>query len=221
MKNPKNSYSDGTSRYAERQTDRVSQNICDGGSEDDVIIKRCRTGNMVAFEQLVLKYQDRLFNAVFRMVGDYDDAMELTQETFYRAMKGLKKFRGNAGFYTWLFRIGMNLCINHHRRHQRVRIISLAGDDQLGHQADALTVMAKANDSSPVYQAQVRESHGRVLAALEELEASARVVGVLRDIEELDYAQIANILQVPTGTVKSRLSRARAALRRQLLKGQC
>lgn len=81
--------------------------------------------------------------------------------------------------------------------------------------------MAKANDSSPVYQAQVRESHGRVLAAMEELEASARAVVVLRDIEELDYAQIANILQVPTGTVKSRLSRARAALRRQLLKGQC
>lgn len=80
--------------------------------------------------------------------------------------------------------------------------------------------MAKANDSSPVYQAQVRENHGRVLAALEELEASARAVVVLRDIEELDYAQIADILQVPTGTVKSRLSRARAALRRQLLKGQ-
>jgi RNA polymerase sigma-70 factor (ECF subfamily) len=220
MKNPKNSYSDGTSRYAERQTDRACQNICDGGSEDDVLIKRCRTGNMAAFEQLVLKYQDRLFNAVFRMVGDYDDAMELTQEAFYRAMKGLKKFRGNAGFYTWLFRIGMNLCINHHRRQQRIQIRSLSGDDQLGHQADALTVMAKANDSSPVYQAQVRENHGRVLAALEELEASARAVVVLRDIEELDYAQIADILQVPTGTVKSRLSRARAALRRQLLKGQ-
>jgi len=172
---------------------------------------------MVAFGQLIEQYQDRLFNAVFRIVGNRDDALELTQEAFYRALKGLPKFRGNAGFFTWLYRIGMNLCINFHRRRQRVQITSISGgEDRLGRQADTLAQMAEAEDYSPVQQLQIKESHNRALTALRQLEPAARAVVVLRDIEELNYAQIAEVLEVPVGTVKSRLARARAILREQL-----
>jgi RNA polymerase sigma-70 factor, ECF subfamily len=187
-------------------------------AEDEALIARCRTGNMVAFGQLVERYQDRLFNAVSRMVGNQDDALEITQEAFYRAMKGLKKFRGSAGFFTWLYRIGMNLCINHHRRSQRVHITSLqSGNDVMGRQADHLAAMARSSEYSPDKQVQIKESYDRVLTAMETLEPSARAVVVLRDIEQLHYGQIAQILELPIGTVKSRLSRARGALREQLL----
>ncbi|MBN1764247.1 MAG: sigma-70 family RNA polymerase sigma factor [Sedimentisphaerales bacterium] len=190
-----------------------------GLSEEGILIKRCRAGNMVAYSQLIQKYQDRLFNAVFRMVGNRDDALELTQETFYRAMKGLKKFRGSSGFYTWLFRIGMNLCISHHRRQQRVHMTSMhAGSDEFGHQADLLTAMARnKKQETPLQQIQLKESYHRVLDALDELEAPARAVVILRDIEQLSYSQIARILEVPVGTVKSRISRARMILREKLI----
>ena len=78
---------------------------------DDILIARSRQGDMAAYGLLVQRYQHRLFNTVLRMVGHHDDALELTQEAFVRAMKGLKKFRRTAGFYTWLFRIAVNLCI--------------------------------------------------------------------------------------------------------------
>ena len=218
MKNTKKTYISGTDTFAERQNKRVGDDVRHGISEDETLISRCRSGNMVAFGQLIEKYQDRLFNAVLRMVGNQDDALELTQEAFYRAIKGLKKFRGNAGFYTWLYRIGMNLCINHHRRRQRVHMSPLySGDDVLAGQARGLASMADDAGDSPVHRAQVKEDHRRILAALEQLEAPARAVLVLRDIEGLNYGQIASILDVPTGTVKSRLSRARATLRGQLL----
>ena len=187
-------------------------------TEDEALIARCRMGNMVAFGQLIERYQDRLFNAVSRMVGNHDDALEITQETFYRAMKGLKKFRGSAGFFTWLYRIGMNLCINHYRRGRRVHITSLqSGHDVMGRQADHLAAMARSNEYSPDKQVQIKESYDRVLTAMETLEPDARAVVVLRDIEQLHYGQIAQILELPIGTVKSRLSRARSTLREQLL----
>ena len=186
---------------------------------EDVLISRCRAGNMVAFGQLIEKYQDRLFNAIFRMVNNYDDAQELTQEAFVRALKGIKRFRGNARFYTWLFRIGINLSISHRRR-QRVRLMTTGPNVAKSGQAAALMEMADAKSPSPLREAQIRERHQQVLDALERLEPQARAVVVLRDIEQLDYAEIARILEVPTGTVKSRLFRARMAVREQLSQGQ-
>jgi len=187
-------------------------------TEDEALIARCRMGNMVAFGQLIERYQDRLFNAVSRMVGNHDDALEITQEAFYRAMKGLKNFRGSAGFFTWLYRIGMNLCINHHRRSRRVHITSLqSGHDGMGRQADHLAAMAQSGEYSPDKQVQIKEGCARVLTAMETLDPDARAVVVLRDIEQLHYGQIAKILELPVGTVKSRLSRARRTLREQLL----
>jgi RNA polymerase sigma-70 factor, ECF subfamily len=218
MKNTKNSIPGGTDVSSDCQNIRPS---CDDVviSEDDLLIARCRGGNMVAFGQLVEKYQDRLFNAVLRMVANQDDALELTQEAFFRAIKGLKNFKGRAGFYTWLFRIGMNLALNHRKRSQTVRFASIhSSDEMLGTQADGLlAAVSGRQDNSPVRQAQVNEDYHRLLQALENLEPNARAVVVLRDIEELDYDQIAKILEVPTGTVKSRLARARALLRQQLM----
>jgi len=208
----------GTQAPLVSQNRRNNEKVTDIRAEEDNLIKRCRNGNIGALEQLIEKYQDRLFNAILRMVGNYDDAQELTQEALFRAIKGLKKFRGNAGFYTWLFRIGINLCINHRRRRQRVHFASMHSETgDVGHQADGLAaVMTDHRSPSPVQQAQTNEEYNQILDALEELDPPGRAVVILRDIEDLNYGQIARILEVPIGTVKSRLCRARSQLRVKL-----
>ena len=186
---------------------------------DDELLKRSRGGDMDAFGLLINKYQDRLFNAMLRMVNNYDDAQELTQDAFVRALQSVDKFRGKSGFYTWLFRIGMNLGINFHRRRTgKVRFVNLQAErpEHLGRQANGLMNLVDQQNPLPVEQAQTREMHRRVLLALQNLEGPARAVVVLRDIEDLDYSDIAEILDLPVGTVKSRLFRARMTLRKML-----
>jgi len=198
-----------------KRTEQAELKAIDSAGEEELLVKRARSGNMAAFGQLIEKYQDRLFNAILRMVGNYDDSQELTQEAFFRALRGLNRFGGKSGFYTWLFRIGMNLSINHCQHRSRLQFTSLNAGG--GNQADGLlAVLADKNNPRPDRQAQMQEEHQRTLAALANLEAAARAVVVLRDIEGLDYGQIARILEVPVGTVKSRLSRAREELRKQL-----
>lgn len=186
--------------------------------DDEKLIHQCRIGNLVAFGKLMEKYQDRLFNMTFRMLGNHDDALEVTQEAFYKALKGLKKFRGKSGFYTWLYRIALNLCINQYRQNQKLQMTSLyAGAESSRNQADGLLgKIADQQTPSAHDRLELLESHKRVMDALGQIEPSSRAVIVLRDIENLDYAQIARILQVPLGTVKSRLSRARMIIRKQL-----
>lgn len=188
-----------------------------GQTSDEVLVSRCRSGNMVAFGELIELYQDRIFNAVFRMVGNYDDAQDLTQEAFLRALKSIKRFRGNAKFYTWLFRIAMNLSITHR---QRVRRAPRSGAWQTGGQAAVLLELADKKNPSPLREAQIKERHQQVLEALEQLAPEARAIVVLRDIEQLGYSDIGKILEVPVGTVKSRLYRARLAVREQLTQGK-
>jgi len=184
---------------------------------EEVLVERCRRGDVAAFADLVEKYQHRLFNAVHRMVAHDDDAQELTQEAFVRALQGIRRYRGQSRFYTWLFRIALNLCINHVRRPRPVALSCLTDAGQpLGRQADALRELVDQRTRSPGDQAQLHETHQRALQALAELDPAARAVVVLRDIEQLDYADVAAALDVPVGTVKSRLARARLAIRQRL-----
>jgi len=185
---------------------------------DETLVRLCRRGNMTAFGELTERYQHRLFNAIFRVVAHRDDAQELTQETFVRALQGLKRFRGNSSFYTWLFRIGINLSINHRRRRDRMQVRSFQAQSDIGRgQAADLAALAEARSESPVRQAQINEGYQLVLAAMEQLDPEAKAVVVLRDIEQLAYAEIGQILRVPVGTVKSRLFRARMTIREKLL----
>ncbi|MBI9018725.1 MAG: sigma-70 family RNA polymerase sigma factor [Phycisphaerae bacterium] len=213
MKKIKNSPSAGTETTLDGQSNRM----LDIGN-DDMLLARCRKGNMVAFGQLIEKYQDRLYNAILRMVGNHDDALELTQDAFFRAIQGLKKFRGNSSFYTWLFRIAMNLAINHCSRRSKVKFASIdQTDGSMDTQADKLlAVMGHVDNNRPETKVMLRENYGRALAALQQLEGHGRAVVILRDIEGLSYSEIAKILEIPAGTVKSKLARSRSQLRKLL-----
>ena len=186
--------------------------------EDSALLEQCRQGDMQAFGALVAKYQDRIFNMVFRMCGRRADAEELAQETFLKALERIGQFRGQSQFYTWLFRIAANLTISHRRRGGRVRFQSLSGPEEFEQsQADALTAaVARKRSPAPEAAAVAAETERKVMQALEELDDEFRLVVVLCDMEEMDYAQISDVLGVPIGTVKSRLHRARCILKDKL-----
>ncbi len=208
-------------------TPRASKHVAGGRNgptppsiafDDAALVAGSRKGDMQAFASLVVKYQHRVFNTIYRMCSDRSAAEELAQETFLKALERIRQFRGASSFYTWLFRIAVNLTLTHRRRSARIKFHSIGdGGELAGTQAGALSAMMKAGgDPSPLAAAISKETRQCVLEALEELDEEFRVVVVLRDIEDMDYSTIAHVLDVPVGTVKSRLCRARHALRDKL-----
>ncbi len=186
--------------------------------EDAALVEATRKGDMQAYASLVAKYQDRLFNMLCRMCSRQADAEELAQEAFLKALERIGQFRGHSQFYTWLFRIAANLAISHRRRSGRIKFSPLGGGDDDGGQASALMAEASRRRSvSPEAEVMSKDTSRRVLDAIEQLDDEHRVVIVLRDIEDMDYAEIAEILAIPAGTVKSRLHRARCLLRDRLI----
>ena len=185
----------------------------DNGREAE-LFRAARGGDRGAFGQLAIRTQDRLYTAVVRMVGDREEARELTQEAFVKALAGLDGFRGESGWYTWVFRIGMNLAITHLRKVKRRRTYSLdAPRPGSGDQATGLADRIAAPDQSPEQAAQRQETRQQVVRCLGELNDDERALIVLRDIDGMDYKQMAEVLDVPLGTLKSKLFRARMALR--------
>jgi len=185
--------------------------------EDAVLVERVRDGDMEAFGLLVAKYQDRVYNTCWRMCGHVEDARDLTQDTFFKAYQAIALFQGRSGFYTWLFRIAVNLALSHRRKAKYRRTQSLDGEGNPGTGSEPLRDRVEdVSAPSPVGRAMAAEMHQQIERALDALDPDHRAVIVLRDIEGFDYAEIAGILDVAVGTVKSRLHRARAALRDEL-----
>ena len=200
----------------------IGEPVARGIRPDVALLQRAQKGDRGAYGQIILLYQDRLFNAVLRLVGDREEARELTQEAFTRGLMKLESFRGEASPYTWLFRIAVNLAISQLRKVQRVRVFSLdrPGANGSGRDSDQasglMDRMAQDRSESPPQRVERRERDEAVLAALGRLDAEYRAVLVMRDIEGFDYQQMADILGLPLGTLKSRLFRARLALRDEL-----
>jgi RNA polymerase sigma-70 factor (ECF subfamily) len=182
---------------------------------DSVLVKQCQRGDADAMGRLIIKYQDRLYNTILKICGNPDDAAELTQETFVKVLESISTFRGQSGFYTWLFRVGVNLTLTFCSRKLRLGMRSLDANSGQNESSIASNLPDK-KEIDPAAVAQNQELVCQVLAALEKLDDNQRAIVVLRDIEGMDYEQIAQILQIEMGTVKSRLSRARTALRELL-----
>jgi RNA polymerase sigma-70 factor (ECF subfamily) len=184
---------------------------------DAVLIEQYRKGDSSAIERLVLKYQNRIYNVILKICADPDDAAELTQETFVKVIENLDKFEGRSGFYTWTFRIAVNLTLNYCQRKSKLAFQSL--DAELDQQDDRKVRQVLkdflSDDSSPDPAAQVqnKEMYRITAKALMGLDETHRAVIVLRDIEGMSYARIAEVLDIELGTVRSRLSRARSKMR--------
>jgi RNA polymerase sigma-70 factor, ECF subfamily len=183
--------------------------------DDTVLVERCRGGDTEAMERLIIKYQDRVYNVILKMCQNHDDAAELAQDTFVKVIEKIDSFQGRSGFYTWVFRIAVNLTMNFCSRRGRLSFESIEIDTGEYQQAKNQFRMYLADDGSPdpAAIAEKKELCRLVESAIGKLDDAQRAVIILRDVEGMSYEQIAGVLDTELGTVKSRLSRARGALR--------
>jgi len=187
-----------------------------GEPTDHELVNRANGGDSSAFDALVIRHQDRVFGTVLRIVGNREDALDLSQEIFLTVFQRLDRFLGKAKFSTWLYRIAVNRCRDELRRRGFVKHTRPASLDATRPDGDPLREPASAAPA-PEERAEAKETSAVVHAALAELPEEAREIVVLRDLEGLSYEETADVLEVPVGTVRSRLSRARVLLRDRLL----
>ena len=178
-------------------------------SDEQQLIRQAQQGDVNAFNTLVLAYQDRLYNAAYRIMGDPASASDITQEAFITAYRRLETYRGGS-FRAWLLRIVTNTSYDELRRRQRRPATSL--DDLSGVDSDDEPPIPD-NNPSPEQSVQQSELHHAIQDCINALGSDQRAVLVLSDVEELSYQEIAEIVGANLGTVKSRLSRARVAVR--------
>jgi RNA polymerase sigma-70 factor, ECF subfamily len=175
---------------------------------DDIeLITRFKDGDRSAFEQLVLKYQDRVYNLCRHMVQDADDAQDAAQDVFIKAYGSLKSYRPEASFYTWLYRITVNTCLDYGKKSRPEPFDDESAVDNL-----------PSAQPSPERLYESKEAGLLIEAALRRLPGKLRAVIVLKEIEGLSYEEMADALDTSIGTVKSRISRAREELRMLLQK---
>ncbi len=177
-------------------------------NDDAQLIAATLQGDSSAFGALVRRYQDRVFNAIYHVVGDRQEAEDLAQDTFVQAFVKLESFRGGSAFYTWVYRIAFNLAASRRRRRR-----TMASVEDQREQSGADPV----DRTEPPEERILRDERvDQVRAALNGLDEEFRTILVLREIEGCDYESIAEILDLAPGTVRSRLHRARAELRERL-----
>jgi len=180
---------------------------------DRELVRESRRGNKEAFRDLVERYQRKILSVALGMVQNRDDALELTQETFVKAYENLGKFKGESSFYTWLYRIVVNLAIDARRRgrrHPTVAIEERPGGDEFS------TALADRELVDPYQQVRAREIGRRVSEAINELTPDHKAVILLREVEGLSYEDISRVMQCSKGTVMSRLHYARKKLQAKL-----
>jgi RNA polymerase sigma-70 factor (ECF subfamily) len=190
--------------------------------DDDALVAQARGRSAAAkeaFGRLTLKYQDRIYNALHRLLGNADDALDLAQETFLRAFEALKKFKGESKFSTWLWAIALNLRTSKWRSSRASRTITaLTARADGGDDSPVPAQDPSANEHGPADKAQNAELNGIVAREIRALPIDYRKVIVMRDIEGMEYEEMGRILKIPDGTLKSRIHRARLELRQRLEK---
>lgn len=180
-------------------------------TDDRKLIERCRNGDREAFDELVLRYEKQAYNLAYRLTGNYDDASDVVVEAFVRAFQGLHTFRGDANFGTWLHRVVVNTFLDLRKRNKHRQHISL--EEQMEVDGDILTRQIEDTAPGPQELIEAQERADVLQQAINQLPHDRRILIVLYHFENLSYEEIAQILKMPVGTVKSRLNRARLALR--------
>jgi len=185
--------------------------------EDTVLIRAIQTGDMAAFDELVLKHKDRLFNLVYWFLGDYQDANDCAQETFIKAFKSINGFRFESTFSTWLYRIAVNTCKNRikssaYRWRKKTVSLEISSGSKNGNPYPEIV----NGSPTPAMALEKKERLMWIQKAINSLPEEQNQVVVLRDIQGLSYQDISDITGLNIGTVKSRLARGRLELKNKL-----
>jgi len=173
------------------------------------LVCKCQKGEVAAYEELAAKYYRRVFMVILGMVHQRDDAMDVAQETFYRAFKNIKRFKGGSNFYTWVYRIAVNLAIDFQRRQKRNLM-------DLKENMDEVVVDTETLGSDPYREIHDRRLGEKLLGAINELTPDHKAVIVMRAVEGLSYKEIGRIMGCSEGTIMSRLHYARKKLQEKL-----
>jgi RNA polymerase sigma-70 factor (ECF subfamily) len=182
---------------------------------EDADLDRARAGDRAAFGRLVRRYQRRVYAATLHILGNHSDADDATQEAFVRAYRGLASFDGRADFFTWLYRIAVNTALNALRSGRRGAALITRGGAEAAHVGGRPEALGQAI-ATPAHRALAADDVARVMAAVAELSPALRVTIVLATVEELPHKRIAEILEIPEGTVAWRVNEARRLLRLRL-----
>lgn len=184
---------------------------------DVILVEECRNGDSSAFDELVRRYKDRIYNVAYRYLGNHEDAQDVAQDVFIRAYRGIREFKGKAKVYTWLYSIAGNLARNKLRDGRRKGRNKGTSLEALEASAPGVASLAlQKPGGTPDAVASEHEMNAILQQCLEELPEHYRMTFVLRTCEDLSYEEIADAMGCPTGTVKSRLNQARTLLQRRL-----
>ncbi len=182
--------------------------------DEKILLERAKKGDIDAFETLVEDYQKKVYNIALRMIGNSHDAEELAQEVFIRVFKSLRNFKEQAQFSTWIYRITTNLCLDELRKRKNRKVVYL--DQEIDTGENEVKRQLEDEGPTPDVTAEKNEVRELVLDAIQKLPDNHRTMLILRDLNGMSYDDIAKILNSPEGTVKSRINRARQALKNLL-----
>ncbi len=184
---------------------------------DAALVRAIQAGDIAAFDQLVLKHKDKLFNLIYWFLGDYQEANDCAQETFIKVFKSLKKFRFESAFSTWLYRIAMNTCKNRLKSSAyRWKKKTVPLENPEGSNGGSFSSAIRNDSTSPAIELEKKERLKLIQKSIDSLPEDQKRVVVLRDIQGLSYDEIADISGLNLGTVKSRIARGRLDLRNKL-----
>ena len=194
------------------KAENTNQNIV---IDDKLLARKCSAGDNIAMGLLITKYQDQVYNTILKICQNQNDALELTQDTFVKVIENISSFKGSSRLFTWIYRIAVNLTLNYCKRKMHISAESL-DEDRSGNLSGKGALKAYLADESandPAMAVENAELLELASQSLQSLNDEQRTVIILRDIDGLGYSEIAEILELEIGTVKSRISRARDALR--------
>jgi len=184
-----------------------------GNIDDLSLVRACREGQTEAYGELVRRHQARLYPTVLRLLGSHEDARDALQDAFIRGFEKLEQYQGESSFHTWIYRIAVNMALSRLRTRRSRGALRLWGSR---HDPPMIDVPDESPESDPSHSIERAEREARIAAALATLGEDQRAVIVLKDFDGRRYEEIAEILKIPVGTVRSRLHRARALLRTEL-----
>jgi RNA polymerase sigma-70 factor (ECF subfamily) len=203
-----------------RDTTSIPQEVKAGETEDDELVRRCQKGDKNAFRQLFVRYHRRAYGLALGVVHNPDAALDVVQEAFLKAHKHIDSFEGSSSFYTWLYRIVMNVAIDHLRKQQRSPTMdfdeTMAGADDEAVAGDE-PILPRLLNANPARELQRKEIREKIQIALGRLSENHRAVLVLRELDGLSYEEMAKIMKCSKGTIMSRLFHARKNMQKHLL----
>jgi RNA polymerase sigma factor RpoE len=183
-------------------------------ADERILVRRAQQGDLAAYDELVQRYQERIYATVYHMTANHEDANDLAQDAFIKAFRALKSFKGDSSFFTWVYRIAVNKTINFLKQRKKRTQMSLNDlDFNAEHDPD---LVALISDKTPRRELNLTELQGRLNEAMQKLSETHRLVVTLHDVQGLSHEEISKIMDCNTGTVRSRLFYARQQLQAHL-----